>query len=244
MLRARAAGAETRARKPLTNAVVHVFPSKLTDLNSIRTCVPVRYAERMQRADGTFKKGMRRWESGPLTRFLTFSCYRREPLFEPEVRGHFAELLAHCRITYRVGLLAWVVMPEHVHVILEPPRTQPPVMPALLRSLKQPVGQRCIATRRARGGSLARITTASGEARFWQEGGGFDRNVRSLDELKREIAYIHTNPVERGLVEKPEDWEWSSARWYKGMRGRTWGWGGLVPIDQSRVDWGRQAPRA
>jgi len=181
---------------------------------------------------------MKRWESGPLTRFLTFSCYRRQPLFTPEVRNHFAERLAHCRAKYRAGLIAWVVMPEHVHLILEPPRVEPPVMPRLLRSLKQPVGQRCIAKLRSEGSLLKAITTQAGEPRFWREGGGFDRNVRDLDELKREIAYIHMNPVERGLVEKPEDWEWSSARWFKGLRGPEWGWGGMVPIDQSRVDWG------
>jgi hypothetical protein len=32
------------------------------------------------------------------------------------------------------------------------------------------------------------------------------------------IDYIHNNPVRRGLVANPEDWEWSSARWYGGMR--------------------------
>jgi hypothetical protein len=32
------------------------------------------------------------------------------------------------------------------------------------------------------------------------------------------IDYLHTNPVRRGLVAKAEDWEWSSARWYAGMR--------------------------
>ena len=31
------------------------------------------------------------------------------------------------------------------------------------------------------------------------------------------VRYIHQNPVEAGLCEKPEDWMWSSARWYKGM---------------------------
>ena len=50
-----------------------------------------------------------------------------------------------------------------------------------------------------------------------RRGGGFDRNVRDMKELKKEIAYIHDNPVRRGLVEKSVDWKWSSARWYAGQ---------------------------
>lgn len=196
----------------------------------------------MQLPNGTFKKNMQRWESGPTTRFLTFSCYRRQPLLTPDARNHFADRLIHCRQKFAAGLIAWVIMPEHVHLIIEPQRTEPPVMPRLLRSLKQPVAQAWIANHRARGEQLDDITTARGEVRFWQEGGGFDRNVRNLEELHREIAYIHHNPVEREFVEKPEDWEWSSARWYKGMRGDEQGWGGRVPIDRSRVDWGLQHP--
>ncbi len=39
-----------------------------------------------------------------------------------------------------------------------------------------------------------------------------------LRTLKLMIDYIHANPVRRGLVERPEEWEWSSARWYGGTR--------------------------
>lgn len=47
-------------------------------------------------------------------------------------------------------------------------------------------------------------------------GGGFDRNVRDADEPERTIRSIHENPVTRGLVARPTDWKWSSARWYAG----------------------------
>lgn len=75
---------------------------------------------------------------------------------------------------------------------------------------------------------LARITRADGSARFWQPGGGFDRNVRDYAELSREIEYIHHNPVRRGLVANPIDWPWSSARWYAGLRD------GQIEIDPIR----------
>ncbi len=68
---------------------------------------------------------------------------------------------------------------------------------------------------------LARITVREGDLlrrRFWQPGGGYDRNSVEVATVHQMIEYIHANPVRRGLVARAEDWEWSSARWYAGMR--------------------------
>jgi putative transposase len=68
---------------------------------------------------------------------------------------------------------------------------------------------------------LARVTLREGSRlrhRFWQPGGGYDRNITSTEALRAVIEYIHANPVRRGLVARAEDWEWSSARWYAGLR--------------------------
>jgi hypothetical protein len=54
--------------------------------------------------------------------------------------------------------------------------------------------------------------------RVWQPGGGYDRNITTAAALRAEIDYLHGNPVQRGLVAKAEDWEWSSARWFAGIR--------------------------
>lgn len=54
--------------------------------------------------------------------------------------------------------------------------------------------------------------------RFWQPGGGFDHNVFREHTLPVILAYIHENPVRRGLVDHPLDWEWSSARFWEGHR--------------------------
>jgi putative transposase len=54
--------------------------------------------------------------------------------------------------------------------------------------------------------------------RFWQPGGRYDRNITSTEVLRAVIDYIHANPVRRGLVARAEDWEWSSARCYAGLR--------------------------
>src|SRR5712692_7397102 len=68
---------------------------------------------------------------------------------------------------------------------------------------------------------LARVTVREGRRlrhRFWQPGGGYDRNITSSAALRAMIDYIPANPVRRGLVARAEDWEWSSARWYAGLR--------------------------
>ena len=64
----------------------------------------------------------------------------------------------------------------------------------------------------------ASIEQDDGTPRFWQAGGGFDRNIRDSAEMSRTIRYIHRNPLKRGLVERPEDWAWSSLRWWMGQR--------------------------
>ena len=51
--------------------------------------------------------------------------------------------------------------------------------------------------------------------RFWQEGGGYDRNLRSEVAILAAIDYIHENPVRRGLCKPSADWRWSSARHYR-----------------------------
>ena len=60
--------------------------------------------------------------------------------------------------------------------------------------------------------------------RFWQAGGGFDRNLWSAKAIHSSIDYIEANPVRAGLVENPEDCKWSSARARKYNEG-------LVPDD-------------
>lgn len=87
-----------------------------------------------------------------------------------------------------------------------------------LRGVKMAVSKRVLARwRELRAPILDRIASRTGP-RFWQTGGGFDRNVRDDAELSREIRYIHENPVRRGLVDEPTAWRWSSVHWWLGRR--------------------------
>jgi putative transposase len=105
-------------------------------------------------------------------------------------------------------------MPEHVHLLLWPQLPEHPVSD-VLRDLKRDLGQQVIERwRTLHAPILSRLLASDGTTRFWQRGGGFDRNIFSDDEFFEKLNSIHNNPVERGLVKKPEDWKWSSARWY------------------------------
>ena len=111
-------------------------------------------------------------------------------------------------------LFAYVIMPEHVHLVLQPlPGVK---MRTVLWRLKHPVTSRALEwVKEHHRDFLRRMTDAqpSGKTthRFWQRGGGYDRNLRSASDVHEKIGYIHDNPVRRGLVERAQDWSWSSA---------------------------------
>lgn len=161
---------------------------------------------------------MRRREIPAGVRFITFSCFRQLQLMgNAAIRDHFAAALARTRREHSLELFAWVAMPEHAHILVRPAVDAP--LDAALLSLKMSVAKSVINRwRELEAPILRRITRPDGRARFWQPGGGFDRNVRDETEFSKEIRYIHRNPVDRGLAERPEQWRWSSVRWWMGMR--------------------------
>lgn len=164
-------------------------------------------------------KTLHRVEHPGHARFLTFSCAGRLPLFHDDASKRvFANALARARERYSFRLFAWVVMPEHVHLLLFPKLPEWPVE-RVLWGLKRGVAQSILHDwRLARPEIIRRIHERTGDTRFWMRGGGYDRNVWDSHELPEKIKYINDNPVRRGLVARPEDWAWSSARWYAGFR--------------------------
>ncbi len=154
-------------------------------------------------------------------RFLTFSCFRRFPLLHTEAtRDIFEATVMHARQTCRFRLYAWVVMPNHVHLLLRPNLPEHPVA-SILNQIKQPVAKSILAEwRRLNAPVIPKLTSAQGEVRFWQRGGGYDRNIFSKQEFMEKLNYIHINPVKAGLVSRAEEWNWSSAAAYAGDGGR------------------------
>ena len=154
---------------------------------------------------------------------LTFSCFQRLALLNRDrTRQWFIDALKDARQELRLLLWAYVIMPEHVHVIVCP-RDKKYEIRLIRTALKVPVQRRALAFLKRRAHPFLnrlRDVQPSGELhyRFWQRGGGYDRNVTDPATLSQMIEYIHNNPVRRGLVEKPTDWIWSSARYYAGIR--------------------------
>lgn len=140
------------------------------------------------------RKLMKRWEVPGGVRFITCSCQRRLPLLShPVIAGLFVDAMVRARRKFGLELFAWVVMPEHIHMLVRPAEAVP-LGPAL-HSLKMTVSKRVIPRWVARRASiLDRIADGHGRPRFWQKGGGFDRNVRDDGEFCREVRYIHREP--------------------------------------------------
>ncbi len=115
---------------------------------------------------------------------------------------------------------AYVFMPEHVHLIVWPRQPEYETS-AIRRAIKEPVGRRAVAYLEAEAPHwLAQITVKKGgreRRRFWQQGGGYDRNIVEPATLEHMIDYVHLNPVRRGLVEQAREWTWSSAAWFEGV---------------------------
>jgi putative transposase len=149
---------------------------------------------------------------------LTFSCYHRLPLL---TNDEWRQRLARCidATGQEVGIepVAFVFMPEHVHLLVVP--SSPPAIERYLALIKQPfsksIKELLLGTKSALVDRLT-VQERPGKTcfRFWQEGPGYDRNLNTLAAIEAAIGYINRNPVRRGLVTRAVDWKWSSASWY------------------------------
>jgi putative transposase len=164
-------------------------------------------------------EGLHRFYGGNDLHFLTFSCYQRRPLFRNEAYCDlFLKILDRVRRRYRFVVLGYVVMPEHVHLLVSESQreTLSTVIQALklgvVRSMQCSSGSVLAAAPRSRE-SCETLGTPVRPDRFWQTR-FYDFNVWTERKRIERLRYIHRNPVERGLVSSPEQWRWSSFRWY------------------------------
>ena len=114
--------------------------------------------------------------------------------------------LARTRRKHKFRLLAYVIMPEHVHMVIHPPDGMP--MGLVVREIKS-----CSARRFFK---VERIGRPGEKRVFWQKR-CYDHNCRSLEKTIEKIRYCHNNPARRGLVRDPGAWKWSSYNCYHGV---------------------------
>lgn len=150
--------------------------------------------------------------------FLTFSCYRKKRLFHHnDLYLLFLEQLERTRLHHNSEVWAYVVMPDHVHLLLWLPKKS--TVPSFLRMLKRGTSVKALDWFESHQNQIVdKLTVWEGRRstrHFWQRGGGYDRNLYTDEKVRRTIEYIHGNPVRAGLAVAPIDWRWSSARFYE-----------------------------
>jgi putative transposase len=138
--------------------------------------------------------GLKRFQESAQSHFVTFTCYHRRRRFDsPAVYDLFVQVLEEMRCRFGLRVYGYVVMPEHVHLLLSEP--QRGLLADAMHYLKLSFAKRL------------------GAGVFWQKR-YYDRNVRDEREFVEKLRYLHRNPVKAGLCNLPEDWRWSSFRHY------------------------------
>lgn len=148
---------------------------------------------------------LRHYDGCGTARFVTFNCYRNEACFRnPEACRLLLKHVKEVREKHHFKLISYVIMPDHVHLVLWPPDGM---------KLGLVVGE--IKSKFARD-YFSTIATGIPEPRVFWEKRCYDHNCRSSQTTCEKINYCHNNPVRRKLVESPEDYIWSSFNWYQG----------------------------
>jgi putative transposase len=154
---------------------------------------------------------------------LTFSCFRRQTFLSKDgSRQWLVDAIDKARRKLPFHVWAYVIMPEHAHLLVWPTQLKYDIS-KVLQAIKKSVANRALAFVRQQAPDFLnfmedRQPNGKTHYRFWQRGGGYDRNVFEPLTVFQQIEYIHNNPVRRGLCLKPEDWFWSSAADYAGLR--------------------------
>ena len=141
--------------------------------------------------------GLKRFQQAGDLHFITFSCYHRKVKLGTGARREVVErALEQARRQYAFFVTGYVVMPEHVHLLVSEPEQA--LLSRAIQSLKQAVARR--------------LALRSSEP-FWQAR-YYDFNVFTEQKRIEKLRYMHRNPVKRGLVQHPKDWAWSSFTHY------------------------------
>lgn len=158
--------------------------------------------------------------------FLTISCYRRLQFFRHDnVKQVFVDGMHHTRAKLEIRWIAYVIMPEHVHLLvfpMVPGRDSPIAISSVLQHLKQYVGRHGKQALRSVWREAHSLGTqpldtwarSPGAKPFWKTR-GYDFNIMKEKPFRTKLDYIHKNPITRGLVNSSKEWAWSSYTYYE-----------------------------
>ncbi|HCA58296.1 MAG TPA: hypothetical protein DEP46_09960 [Blastocatellia bacterium] len=146
--------------------------------------------------------------------YITIVAFRRTPIFKSEIACQILiDVITETRKTQKYKLIAYVIMPDHVHLIVNPAGCD---ISAVCKSIKGISSRRILDWLRTEGHhlSLKKLELSVAQKRnhthaVWQKG------VTSIDLwspkfILQKSGYIHMNPVRAGLSDHPAKWRWSS----------------------------------
>jgi len=164
---------------------------------------------------GSHRKQIRQFDGEGDARELTFSCRQRKAyVSKPYVVQWFFKALQKARDELPIHVWAYVVMPEHIHLLVWPIERQFKIS-RLLATIKLSVSKK--AANHLRRNNPKKLEGT--EFQFWQSGPEYDRNLENEATVWAAIDYIHRNPVRRGLCDRAIEWPWSSFAEHAGQSG-------------------------
>lgn len=129
-------------------------------------------------------------------------------------RNELVRILGEVRSKYQFRILGYVVMPEHVHLLIIEPTLGTPS--TVMQVFKQRVSRQLRGKTRHSSKQML-LWSKSGDSGllrgFWQRR-FHEFNVSTEKKKNEKLQYMHWNPVKRKLVEQPHHWPWSSYNFY------------------------------
>ena len=161
------------------------------------------------------------------TYFFTVVTYERQPILtQPLARSCLRAAIRTVKQKRPFDLVALVLIPDHIHTVWTLPRGDADY-PTRWAQIKESFTRRYLAV----GGDEGRRSASRARRReraIWQRR-YWEHTVRDEDDLKRCIDYIHWNPVKHGLVERVQDYPWSTFHRFARLGEYDLAWGGVDP---------------
>ena len=161
----------------------------------------------------TMPSGLHRSYGAHHLHFITCSCYRRLPFLKrARSRDCFLSILEQVRQRYLFVIVGYVVMPEHIHLLITEPEIGTPS--TVMQVLKQRTARALLPKRKRQDPRQRSLFGDEPRPRAFWQARFYDFNVWTTKKRIEKLRYMHRNPVKRGLVDTPEQWRWSSYRFY------------------------------
>ena len=164
---------------------------------------------------------LRHYDGDGRAHFVTFGTFKKFPLItNNENRKTIIDAIISMREKYGFRLLGYVLMPEHIHLVIVP--ADGTKLGRIIGEIKRESAVKILDKfKRLNSPILSKLeVTRNGIKKhaFWQRR-CYDHNCRTPESVWKAIDYCHNNPMKRGLVNKPSSWIWSSYRFYHGKNG-------------------------